>query len=455
MRVRMPAVAIACALPMLVAGLAAGQNPARAGVRMVSVRGVVFDSVRGRPLRDAFVTIVGGSQSTTTDSRGRFYFDSVPRGLRTFAVQHAELDSLGFTGLSARATLATGDEEVRVAVPSFATLWRAACGSASVPRDSGLVYGTIRDVRTRKPVANAGVRLSWSDLTVSRKKRIIDRRYKAEARTSANGDYVVCGVPLDASLHLRASTDSAQTGQLELPLAELRVQRRDLYVASGSRKGVVFGTLTDDAGAAFADARIILDDSSETVSDYDGGFVFRDAPTGSRRLEIRYIGMAPVITTVDIMPGDTSNVRLSMPRITTLATMHVMSPERASMLREEWEARKIMYHRHMIDSTVVGRYTDVATSLQGLPNVRVHRALNGTVNVTMPDGRGGSCVPELRVDGTMVNDFSQLSSIPPNRVVGMEVYQHAMDIPPEFMRGGVMYRCGLVAVWTKWAFRLP
>ena len=39
---------------------------------MVPVRGVVFDSLRGQPIRNATVSIAGNSQVITTDSRGRF-----------------------------------------------------------------------------------------------------------------------------------------------------------------------------------------------------------------------------------------------------------------------------------------------------------------------------------------------------------------------------------------------
>src|SRR5437868_1769533 len=86
----------------------AGQAPMRPVVSG-PVRGVVFDSVRGRPLRDAFVSINGGTQSTTTDERGRFRFDSVSGGVRTFTVQHASLDSLGFSGLTKRATIGSAN----------------------------------------------------------------------------------------------------------------------------------------------------------------------------------------------------------------------------------------------------------------------------------------------------------------------------------------------------------
>jgi len=335
-------------------------------------------------------------------------------------------------------------------------LWRNACGGLHVPRDSGLVYGTIRDVRTKKPVGGASIHLAWTDLAMSQsKKRVVGRRWAMDTKSASTGEYAVCGVPTDAALELDAATDSARTGAIELPVSELRVQRRDLYVASSTGRGLVFGLLTAPSGAPFADARITLDDSLEARSDYDGVFVFRNAPTGSRRIEARFVGATPVISVVDVVPGDTTNVALTMPNITTLSTVHVMSPERAAMLREEWEERKIMYHRHMIDSTAIGKLPNMANAFQGLPNVTVRRSANGDFTVFVPDGRGGACVPELRVDGAPVNDFGHLALLPPERVVGIEVYAHAMDIPAEFMRGGVQYRCGLVAVWTKWAFRLP
>src|SRR4051812_15917360 len=91
------------------------------------VRGVVFDSIHSRPLADAFVGVVGGSLSTQTDARGRFQFDSVPGGTYLVVAQHPALDSLGFPGISQRVHFA-GNEEVRIATPSFAALWRRMCG---------------------------------------------------------------------------------------------------------------------------------------------------------------------------------------------------------------------------------------------------------------------------------------------------------------------------------------
>ena len=81
----------------------------------MAVRGVAYDSIRRQPLRDAFVSILGSgadARNTITDSHGRFQFDSVPPGDYTFAVQHAELDSLGLSGVSRKATVAADGDEV-------------------------------------------------------------------------------------------------------------------------------------------------------------------------------------------------------------------------------------------------------------------------------------------------------------------------------------------------------
>lgn len=456
MRVRATPVAIALSL---VAGhLCAAQHAARAPLR--PVRGVVFDSVRNRPLRDAVVMIAG--RSTTTDARGRFRLDSVPEGVRTISVQHATLDTLGLFGISRTAAVDAANAEIRLGVPSFATLWHHGCGASKPPADSGIVYGTIRDVRTGAPLAGAKLEVSWTELALrdakdEKSRQVVERRWRDETKTGAAGTYALCGVSADATLTLRASNDSLSSGSIELPTLGLRVHRQDLTVGerASARRGLVVGYLSDDAGNPFIDARITLDDSLEVRSEFDGRFIFAGVATGSHQLVARYIGAAPVRTLVDIVPGDTTRVTLGMSTVTRLTTMNVTSPERAAMLREGYEARKVMYHRFMIDSAVIGKLPTLANVFQTLPTVTTKRVGLTGFTVLAPDGHSGSCTLELRVDGVLINDFGQLLAIPPNRVVAVEVYPHASQVPPELQRGGVRYECGMVAVWTKWAFRIP
>ena len=118
MRLRRLVIAMLCGLgaaPDVVAQLSAGN---------ARVRGIAYDSLRPGPLENAIITIAGTALRATTDTAGRFQIENVPRGTHTFVAQHPALDSIGFTGISTRATIAADADGVVIAIPSFATLWR-------------------------------------------------------------------------------------------------------------------------------------------------------------------------------------------------------------------------------------------------------------------------------------------------------------------------------------------
>jgi len=151
---------------LTILALAASAHATHAQEVVVSVRGVAFDSLRGRPLAGAFVTL-DGAANVASDSAGRFRFDGVRPGTHTLAVQHAALDSAGLTGIASQVAVVDGTEDVRIATPSFATLWRSFCGPAKPPADSGFVFGTVADARTGARLAGASVDLGWMQLLAS------------------------------------------------------------------------------------------------------------------------------------------------------------------------------------------------------------------------------------------------------------------------------------------------
>src|SRR5206468_12496048 len=142
-----------------------------------------YDSLHSRPLENALIGISGTSRTTMSDARGRFHFDSVPAGPHTFTMQHDVLDSIGFSGITAKATITDGRDEVRIAVPSFSTLWSFVCGTRPQSPDSGFVFGTVRDAEHDKVVSDALVEASWIDLAGIGKTGVKQRRYRAETRT--------------------------------------------------------------------------------------------------------------------------------------------------------------------------------------------------------------------------------------------------------------------------------
>src|SRR5262249_45669936 len=158
------------------------------------------------PLGEAFVTLsgAGGGHSASSDSGGRFHLDSVAPGAYTLSMQHTALESIGVPGVTSRIVVTDGSGEITIAIPSFATLWRNACGQSAAPSDSGFVYGVVRDARTQKPVAKASIDLSWVDMAMDKEKHITQRRWRSQTRSDEQGAYGVCGVPAGIAVRVQA-----------------------------------------------------------------------------------------------------------------------------------------------------------------------------------------------------------------------------------------------------------
>lgn len=443
-------------LPCVLAGVLALPAYAIAQRPVVPVRGIVFDSLRGQPLRNAFVMMAGG-HTINTDDRGRFQFDSVEPGAYTFTVHHAVLDSIGFSGLSTHATITNGDSEVRLAVPSFATLWRAACGRSRVPADSGIVYGTVRDVRTGDAVGDAAVALTWTDLVLDPKThRIVERRYQIDTRTNANGGYAICGVAPDLSLRLHASADSAASGVITLNPERIRVERRDLAVgperADSASRGTISGVVTGSDGEPVMGAHVRTDTLRDAVTDGEGRFALTGIPSGSVQLDIVSIGVEPTSRVVDVMPAETTHVALTVGTVVMLDGVRTTAA--AAMGRvfaTEFTMRRKSGFGYSMDSTTIGTYSEFVNVLQAVPSLNL-RVRSSSLGITMPDPRGKSCAPDVLIDGTPATN-GHLFGLFPSEVAGIEVYSSPAHVPSRFARIGIQPQCGMILVWTKYGFR--
>ncbi len=425
---------------------------------MMAVRGVAYDSIRRQPLRDAFVSILGsgaGARNTTTDSHGRFQFDSVPPGDYTFAVQHAELDSLGLSGVSRKATVASESDEVRLGVPSFGTLWRIEC-AGRVPKDSGFVFGTVRDAATMRPLAHARVEVTWVELGL-KSGHVTGRRWTAEGLADDLGNYSVCDVPTWEVVSIRAAgtTDSVSSGEIELTPRGGRIERRDLLVGPtdsvASRVGIVSGIVTNVNGEPFGAARVSMPGLREVRTDAEGRFVLRDVPTGTQQIEVLSVGVAPVSQTVDVLPRDTARVALRFGRPIVLTGMRVTAKPGVQVMSQEFDARRKNGTGYMLDSTAIGRYPDFINVFNDVPGIRMSRRLGSVFLSTMGD-KGHACSPTILMDGieTSANALSDLQS---HEVAAIEVYAHALMVPAELLPPGRPVDCGMVVVWTKYTFR--
>ena len=438
-------VATAVIAPAVVASVAVAQNPA------VQVHGVAYDSVRRSTLSGAIISIAGDSRTTRTDSRGRFTFDSVPPGEHVFSAQHALLDSLGFTGISARATVTDGRDEIRIAGPSFSTLWQSVCDTKRVPRDKGFVYGTVRDAITQGPAPNASVELSWIDVKVDRSRHLSRTRYRAETHADSAGNYYICDVPRETMTRIRAATDSAASGLIDLGGGNLPIQRRDLTIgvvgdSAAVQVGAISGAVSDTSGRPVPSARILADGVREIRAGEDGRFLVTGVPIGTRQVEVLAIGMSPVIAVVDVSAGDTAAVAARMRKITTLDVIRVTASPATHRLVTAIEERRTQGFGYLRDSSQIGNRGTLAAVLFDVPSVQVSQGTGGAFSVTMPGTGAMRCLANVVIDGVR-SQMDDLKFLRPTDIAVIEVYPRRMSLPVQFVRND---DCGAIIVWTKW-----
>jgi protocatechuate 3,4-dioxygenase beta subunit len=420
---------------------------------VVPVRGIVFDSLRGRPLANAFVTVAGVSGASATDSKGRFRFDSVPPGIYTITAQHPVLDSIGLSGLAARATVEAGGREVQLAVPSFETLWRSSC-AGRVPRDSGIVFGNVRQAKGGVPVPNAAIELWWADLVMDRRRSVVQRQWHVETRTNAQGGYAVCGVPPRIGLVVRATNDSSASGQIDIAPNGIRVQRRDLTMGSEtgpSEGGAIAGVVVDPLGQPVSGARVLTEGLAEVRTNADGRFRLNGVPAGTRQIEVLAIGVAPALAAADVAPGDSAIIDVHLQKVLTLDAMRTMAARGNRVFAAEFDARRKSGFGYSRDSTDIIRYTQFPSVFRDVPGLTVRQGAS-SLTITVSDGKGGSCEPEVLIDGAPAS-FGHLVDLQPNEVGGLEVYTRAAHIPARFVPPGIQPQCGMILVWTKYGFR--
>lgn len=413
-------------------------QPARA--QSVAVLGSAYDSLGQRPLPSAFVSL-GTARNTFTDSLGRFRFDSVALGVHRVEIEHPAIDSLGLSGISASITVRAGMDTVRVAIPSFATMWSRVCGSER-PGEAGFIFGVVRDSRTRRPVANAEVSSAWL-LPTSADFSAMLRTWKVETKTDADGSYALCGLPTTTTARVTAVGDAAAAAITDLSLTPTtRVTRRDLTLggtASSIARGTVVGIVTSQ-GRPLPDVRVLADWTDESVTARDGRFTLVGVPVGTRQLYMIPLGMPTATVTVDVVETDTARLAIALRGRDAAAMNATMMQAR---LASGFALRRRLGVGYFRDSTYLKRFSNFFAAFSDL-RVGVVRARPGGIRIDLPD------CPDTPVwiDGRRAPGDIFLK-IDPADLSGVEIYQR-YETPAELRANGINIsprNCSVI-LWT-------
>ena len=426
----------------------------------VHVRGVTFDSLSGRPIPVAFVTL--GSRSTMADSIGRFEFDSVAPGTYRVTMQHDMLDTLGLGGIAASVVVSEGMAPIRLSTPSIMTMWKRVC-PGQAPQDSGFVFGTVLDAATKTPVKGAPIIATWIDLSPLGEKSASAKQLSLESATIDDGSFVLCGIPLGTGVRLHSMRDSVEATSLDMVLSMASpIRRQDLALpdARGTARGFVRGTVVS-AGKPVPNARVTLGMSPEARTGAKGQFVIPNVPAGTQQIEVQGIGFKPVAKILNVAANDTLDVELDVQRVVTLDSVLVRGSAVRQQQRADFEDRRRRGGGYFRDSTQLDKYLSLDGAFATMASVRTERIFgNAGLSVVIGGSRArgihqtAGCVALIFIDG-MRTDFNQLNAMRPQDLAAVEVYrlnEMPMDLATRFGFNPFNRPCAVVA-WTKAGWR--
>ncbi len=328
-----------------------------------SIVGSVFDSVAHRPLSGAHVHLADLGREVIADSAGAFRFDSVGVGVHTVWADHPTLDTLGLYSLAARVDVTPQSvTDVALAIPSFATLWRRACGAEPAAREGdGFVFGHLAFGDSAHAQSGARIEASWRALGADGASRT-DAMIRRTTRPDSSGNYAICGVPDQQTVRLSASAVDTTTIPVSFRIGPARIARRD--IALGSETAIerivadaspavalqpgdgatLVGVVHDSVGQPVRDARITVSGvAGEWRANSNGGFVVRGIPAGTRVVSVNAVGFVPDRRLVDLAVRDSAYLGASLTRLATmLSTVRIVVDGAASGVRAHTRTLQVL-----------------------------------------------------------------------------------------------------------------
>jgi hypothetical protein len=432
--------------------------------------GALIDSVHGRSLAGATVTVSGTTRRATSGKDGRFRFDSLPAGIYTLTVLHPLLDTLGIDVNSRPITVAAGRVvAVGLSIPSRGSIGRALCPRADSESTAGLVVGRLRDADTDAPARAATVSLAYSEFRVTPKTGVSRVWHVRKATVNADGKYVICGLPSRFRGTLQATLGGAATSEVAVGLADDTLLLRSMTIGSGASANgsSSMRPLAELAGRVVSADSQPLSGAEATVTGTagkaqtteNGEFSLHALPSGTHELVIRKLGYEPVALSVELTRREPRTVAVVLPlRAPELAAVQVKGTAESGLKRAGFLDRKAMGLGFFITPSMIDSLHPAALSdlLNAAPGIQVTTTDWGTqIQSTRSVALMKDACVNVFVDRTpwssiMAGDLD--SAFPVADVIAIEVYG-GISVPSEFTVPGKT--CATVVVWTRTSIGKP
>ena len=452
--------------------IASGESASSANTAGTRLRGTVFDSSQGEPLRGARVTIEGLGRTVETDFEGRFLFDSLSdEGEVRVRVWHPRLDSLGLPAPATRVTLRRRNETVAdFGTGSVRDVARQRC-RRDLRAAERIIVGTYRSAADSAQASADVVLLERVTSGAGR-----DSLVRHTTITSDAGRYAFCETQSGTQSWITAR-DSAgwlnprHVNGADAPPVEiipLRVPSPDT-TATGSTgaPAVILGRTLRPGPASISgwvllpelnDARvqIFVDDVQRGTTAADGSFTLPNVPDGTRRLTFRSPGLAQRHIQITAQDGQSALMLVAL-RVAPVVVVQVDGPPPDSRLTDFRQRRRLGNGTFLDRAEIERRNPRVLSDLlRNVPGVRLEsyqgglRYVSGRFRSLSPSaGSGnGSCDMMIYLNGQPFPSDAGTSDarIRVTEILALEVYVAAGSVPREF--AGTNAACGVILIWV-------
>lgn len=234
--------------------------------------------------------------------------------------------------------------------------------------------------------------------------------------------------------------------------ALLLVAATDALGAQGRRTGTLTGRVLDEQGVPVPNVEVAIAKLSRTTrTDSAGKYILSLVPSGSYDVAFRRVAYAPMMFTIDVSQGDTTEAEVKMNSAPQQITTLRVEEKGVNPRLEGFESRKRLGIGHYVTREQIEARNPQLLSdmLRTMPGAKFQPAGMGrTVLRFARAERGRDCPPTFFIDGTLAQGYN-LDDMPVSDVEAMEVYSGISTLPAQFAKHRSNIQCGTVAIWTR------
>ncbi len=228
-------------------------------------------------------------------------------------------------------------------------------------------------------------------------------------------------------------------------------------LAAQAPSGTLVGVVRDSGGAPVAGVEIwVRGTDLYAHSGENGGFHLGSLPPGAARVTLRRLGFEPTTFEVQVHPGQTDSLIVSLNQMATSLERVTVEEDRMTrskrLLSGFWERRSHGFGhfvtREEIEARDAHQFTEIVRMTPGVNIV----SINGRAAIRFSRSGGrGDCPPQYWVDGMHVENASA-DEFPPSDIEALELYAGPSTIPPQFAERLFSMgpkTCGAIVIWTR------